>query len=135
MRFIERDGRQIATLWVTSGSRLDSMTALVFGDSIPPGTAAADTGTCVHRWLRLFPHPTDATFTAKLEWSYRHCSSVDTEVGPAVKDERKLQPFWKGKTGTVQLAGKVNLLSNTVRIDSITERYSKGEGYFYLATP
>ncbi len=133
--FVERDGRQIATVWIESASHLDSLTVLVYGDSIPPHLATADTGRCVRRLVQLIPDPPSAKFKAKLQFEYEDFGSQQREVGTAVQNERELQPFAFVGKKVIPLSGQINPASNTVTIDSIDQKLCGSNSYFYLAVP
>ena len=129
------DGRQVATLWFDSVQGLDSLLIEAHPDSVYPGFDSAATPKFVRRWLRIIPFPESAKFTAKLQWSYHDISSTEREVSAAVKDEHALQCFNRRNDTWQPLAGRLNQFSNTVTIDSITERSCGWRTCFMLFTP
>ncbi|TLY32443.1 MAG: hypothetical protein E6K56_03230 [Ignavibacteria bacterium] len=114
--FVGLDGSQIATLWLSHIRGLDSVRI-------------------ERRWLRITPIPAAAKFTGKLEWMYHDASSMDREVGKAVKDERSLRCFWHGTGGWIPVASHINPFANLVTVESITEKQCAEGTYFGLFLP
>ncbi|HYQ85909.1 MAG TPA: hypothetical protein VES59_01565, partial [Bacteroidota bacterium] len=121
--------------WLSHIHGLDSVRIECFPDSLPADLAQKNRARAVRRWLRITPIPAGATFTAKLEWMYHDASSMDREVGKAVKDERSLRCFWHGTGGWVPVASHVNPFSNLATVDSITEKQCAEGSYFGLFLP
>ena len=133
--FVGLDGSQIATLWFSHIRGLDSVRIECFPDSLPPDIAQTNRPRAVRRWLRITPIPAAAKFTAKLEWMYHDASSMDREVGKAVKDERSLRCLWHGGGGWIPVDSHVNPFANLVTVDSITEQQCAEGSYFGLFLP
>jgi spore coat protein H len=129
------DGRQFATLWFENVKGLDSMLVEAHPDSIYAGFDTVQTPKFVRRWLRIIPYPGSATFTMKLQWSYHDISSTEREVSPAVKDEHALQCFYRWNNEWRPLSGRLNPVSNTVTLDSVTERECGSQKCFMLFLP
>ncbi|GEM_PF-798168 len=119
--FVAYDGRQLATLWFTSMTGLDSVRVEAFPDSTPPGMTDVAAGRFVRRWIRITPYPASATFAAKLQWMYQDVSSTDREVGTGVQNERLLRCFTYDGLEWHALASQVNAYGNFATIDSISD--------------
>ena len=130
--FMGVDGRQFATLWFGSMSGLDSVHVEAFPDSVPAEMPDPAGEHYVRRWIRVTPYPANATFRARLQWSYYDLYKVDREVGTGVQDEHLLRPYLYDGAGWNALSGKMNTYGNFVTIDSISEADCGGGKYFAL---
>ena len=129
------DGRLFATLWFDRMKGLDSLLVEAHPDSVYPGFDTLKTPKFVRRWLKITPYPRSAKFAMKLRCSYHDMTSTEREVSPAVGDERSLQCFYRQKEMWRQLSGKINPISNTMTIDSVTERECGTDKCFMLFSP
>ncbi len=129
------DGRLIATLWFEKMQGLDSMLVEAHPDSVYPGFDTVQTPAFVRRWMRITPYPESAKFIMKLRWSYHDIASTEREVSPGVNDERALRCFYNHKGVWQPLPGKINPLSNTMTIESVSNRDCGPDNYFMLFTP
>ncbi len=133
--FVGYDGRQIATLWFTSISGMDSLRIQAYPDLVPSHAQNPSEGRFVKRWIRITPYPDTARFAAKLQWMYDDVSSTNREVGVGVQDERLLKCYYHDGTAFVRLASSVNAFGNFVDVDSITEAQCSLSKYFALLIP
>ncbi|HTK80804.1 MAG TPA: CotH kinase family protein [Bacteroidota bacterium] len=133
--FVAYDGRQIASLWFSAMSGLDSIRVRAYPNLIPSNVQNQGEGKYVKRWLRVTPYPASATFTAKLEWMYNDVSSTDREVGIGVQDERLLHCYYYNGSSFVRIASAVNAFGNFVDVDPITEANCDSTMYFALLQP
>jgi photosystem II stability/assembly factor-like uncharacterized protein/spore coat protein CotH len=122
--FTTYDGRTIATIWFTNFSGLDSVTIYAHTDSTPPFVSNPAAQRFIKRFIRIIPHPSSATFSAKLQFMYKDIQANQREVGIGVQDERLLRPSAYNETYWVSLAGRINSFANTVTIDNITNEYA-----------
>lgn len=122
--FTTYDGRTIATMWFTNFSGLDSVTIYVHTDSTPPFVSNPAAQRFIRRFIRIIPHPSGATFSAKLQFMYKDVQADQREVGIGVQDERLLRPSAFNGTVWESLAGIINSFANTVTIDNITNAYA-----------
>jgi hypothetical protein len=107
----------------------------VHPDSVAAGFDTIQHPKFVRRWLRITSHPASAKYTMKLQWSYHHISSTETEVSSAIKDEHLLRCFYNGEDGWKQLPSLVNPISNTVSIASVSDRECGTTKCFMLFIP
>jgi spore coat protein CotH/photosystem II stability/assembly factor-like uncharacterized protein len=119
--FITYDGRTIATMWFTSINGLDSINVRAYPDSTPPFISNPVGGRFIKRWLKITPYPSNAQFTAKLQFMYSDRQADDREVGPGVQDERLLRAGFFNGSFYESLPTKINSFANTVTIDQINE--------------
>jgi spore coat protein H len=119
MRFVTVDGRLIGTLALSSAKGLDSIRLTVHPGALPPA-AGLDNGRFVRRWLEIAAVPEGAAFSARLAWMYHDLSSRDREVPGTVADERSLRCVRFDGTSWDELPSRVNPVSNTVFVDSLS---------------
>jgi spore coat protein CotH/photosystem II stability/assembly factor-like uncharacterized protein len=131
--FVAYDGRQLATLWFSSMSGLDSIQVIAHPDSTPPSLALPGDGRFVRRWIEVIPYPSGASFTARLQWMYEDVATASTEVGQGVQDERLLRAFVFDGAERRALGAAVNPYANIVTIDSVTAGECGAGKHFGLA--
>jgi photosystem II stability/assembly factor-like uncharacterized protein/spore coat protein CotH len=130
--FVALDGRQLATLWFSSMSGLDSIRVQAYPDSTPPNIVNPAGGRYVRRWIQVTPYPSTATFRAKLQWSYKDVAANDREVGAGVQDEHLLRSYNYDGSSWQALSSLLNAFGNFVTIDSINESNCGAGKYFAL---
>ena len=130
--FVAFDGRQLATMWFSNMSGLDSVRIQAYPDSTPPNVFNPASGGYVRRWIRVTPYPSTSTFTAKLQWSYKDVALNDREVGSGVQDEHLLRSYNYTGSSWMALSSTLNAFGNFVTIDSITEVNCGPVKYFAL---
>ncbi|HZY09583.1 MAG TPA: CotH kinase family protein, partial [Bacteroidota bacterium] len=133
--FVTFDGRQIATMWFTDFQSLDSILVRTYPDSAPPAGPNVNEGRFVRRWLKITPFPSNATFTAKLQFMYNDYQTVGREVGSGVQDERQLRSYYHDGAAWNMVASRVNPFANIVTMDSITQEQCGSGKYFALFLP
>lgn len=129
--FVGADGRQIATLWFSNISGLDSIQVRAYPDLIPSHIVNPGEGKYIRRWLRITPYPDSARFTASVRWEYLDAVG-QTEVGSGVQDEHLLRPVYFDGTTFTDLPGRINTYGNFVTIDSLTEAQCTPANYLAL---
>lgn len=122
--FTTYDGRTIATMWFTNFSGLDSVTIYTYPDSTPPFVSNPAAERYIKRFLKMIPHPSTATYNAKLQFMYKDIQANQREVGIGVQDERLLRASAFNGTFWESLSGKINSFANTVTIDNITNAHA-----------
>ncbi|MBI4546390.1 MAG: CotH kinase family protein [Ignavibacteriae bacterium] len=133
--FVAFDGRQIATMWFYDVQGLDSIQIQVYPGFDPPFVNDPASERFIKRWVRITPYPSNATFTAKLQWMYHDRKLTEREVGAGVQDERLLRSYYyDGSTWNV-LPGSINPFANIVTIDSITQDHCGPTRHFALLMP
>lgn len=133
--FVAYDGRQIATLWFGDIDGLDSVRIQTHPDSTPPGVDNPAEGKFIRRWIEVIPYPPTARFSAKFQWSYKDVSTLDTEVGAGVQDERNLAVYFHDGISYARMASKVNYYGNFATLDSITQENCGAGKHFALLLP
>ncbi len=133
--FVGVDGRLNATLWFSTVRRLDSITVLVHPDSLPPDLPRSESSRCVRRWLEMRVFPPSVEFTAQMQWMYEDLSSGVSEVPKGVANEHDLRCFWFDGRNFNQVASSLNPVSNTVILDSVTQRFCRSGMYFAIKLP
>jgi spore coat protein H len=131
--FVAYDGRQLATLWFSSFSGLDSITIVAHPDAMPPSLGNPSDEQYIHRWIEVIPYPPTAQFKAKFQWMYKDVSSTSTEVGANVQDERLLRTFYFDGVSRHALDALVNPIANITTINSVTEQMCGTGKHFGLA--
>ncbi len=132
--FVDSVGRTIATVTFEQFSGLDSLRVIAFQTTTPPNIPTPEANQHLNRWLRIFPLPGNATFSAKLQFHYIDQRVGATEVGAAVQDESMLMPHvWDGVWR--HLDGSLNPYSNRVTIRSYTHAEAGVEKVLTMYVP
>jgi photosystem II stability/assembly factor-like uncharacterized protein/spore coat protein CotH len=130
--FVTYDGRTIATMWFSSIIGLDSINVRAYPDSTPPFISNPADERFIKRWLKITPYPSNAQFTAKLQFMYQDIQANDREVGAGVQDERLLRAGSFNGTYYESLPTKINSYANTVTIEHINNA-QVGNGKYVTA--
>lgn len=135
LHFVAFDGRQIATMWFTSFSGLDSIRIRVYPDSTPPGVINPGDQRFIMRWMNVIPFPPNATFAASIQWMYEDITLLSTERGTGVQDERLLRGYDYDGINWNQIPTTINPIANTATMESISQEMVGSGRHFALLLP
>ncbi len=127
--FITYDGRTIATMWFHSFSGLDSVTIRAYPDSTPPFVTNPSSEKLIKRWLVITPHPTTATYSAKIQFMYNNYPSDRRELGIGVQNERMLRAHFYNGSYWESLPSGINSFANFVTIDNLNQDHTGNDKY------
>ncbi len=120
--FVDKNGRLLGSIWLYESNGLDSLSIIVYPDSIPPflpNEALPDK--YVKRVFKIIPYPSSARFRAKIRLEYRDESLSRTELGVGVSDEHFLKLHYFDGSSWKPLETVVNAYANTLTVDNVSD--------------
>ncbi len=135
--FVDKIGRLLCSMWFYEVQGLDSITVIVYPDSIHsylPAEVSSE-NKFVKRVFKFIPYPENARFRVKVRIEYKDQSTRRTEVMPGVIDERFLKLHRYDGNSWHQLETYINSYGNFAVVDNLTEMEMNQNNSFVLFIP
>lgn len=120
--FVDKNGRLLGSIWFYEANGLDSLTVIVYPDSISPylpDDVLPDK--YVRRVFKIIPYPSSAKFRARIRLEYRDESLTRTELGAGILDEHFLKLHYFDGQSWKPLETNVNSYANTLTVDNVSD--------------
>ncbi|CUU06220.1 Por secretion system C-terminal sorting domain-containing protein [Candidatus Kryptobacter tengchongensis] len=134
--FVDKIGRLLCSMWFYEVQALDSVTVIVYPDSVHPYLPAdVLPDKFVKRVFKFIPYPNNARFKVKIRVGYRDESLSRTELTSDVLDEKFLKLHYYNGNTWHKLDSYVNYYGNFIIADNLTENEINSNNSFAIFIP